>query len=163
MKMSQNNSIHVIEFVELCLYIMPNVSNNVQTQEICTFIHGNGALHLANVNRTWIHHPVHEHFSLTLNYTPPRPMELIAAILDNVCSSTGCILRLFALRRVRTDTFYWSCVSLHWADQARQEVRHRNSVENPLNLQNKTPYAIHPTIKTDKERHNLTTKPMYPW
>ncbi len=31
-KMSENNSVFVLYFIELCPYIIPNVSNNVQTQ-----------------------------------------------------------------------------------------------------------------------------------
>ena len=33
-KMSKNNSISVIDIVDLCAYIIPNVSNNVQTQTV---------------------------------------------------------------------------------------------------------------------------------
>ena len=33
-KMSKNNSVSVIDIVDLCAYIIPNVSNNVQTQTV---------------------------------------------------------------------------------------------------------------------------------
>ena len=43
--MCKNNWLYVLYVVELCSYIITNVSNNVQTVEICNFNEGNVTFH----------------------------------------------------------------------------------------------------------------------
>ena len=63
------------------------------------------------------------------------PPELIAAVGDNAGGSTSPATACF-----QTDVDR-SHVKLHRADQARQEVRHRSSIERLVHFQNKTPSA----------------------
>ena len=44
--MCENNSTFVLYVVELCSYIIPNVSYNVQTRGIHPYPQGDGAFHL---------------------------------------------------------------------------------------------------------------------
>lgn len=83
---------------------------------------------------------------------------LIAAILINEHISTA-----FQKHRRQYDGQH---VNLHTAHTARQEVRRRNSVQNPANFQNKTACvdrtATINTIKRDKKGKHLATKTIYP-